>query len=237
LLSVIIPTHNEAKRIRPTLESLTRFLRTKKIPFELVIVDDGSDSTSEIVRKFGEENSWLRLNLMHFRKRLGKGGGVKKGLEAARGANLLVYDADAATPPSEIPKALAALKESDVVIGSRSAPGAVVQGITPHRRLSSRVFNLLVRLLFGLPFSDTQCGFKAFRKKVGKNLARELTHSGFEFDVELLYRAKKKGFSVKEIPVCWKHVPGGPLEAGFLGVFKTALKMIWELLKLRLELR
>ncbi|NYZ77794.1 glycosyltransferase [Candidatus Micrarchaeota archaeon] len=237
MLSVIIPTHNEAKRIRPTLESLTRFLRARKTAFELVIVDDGSDSTSEIVRKFGEENSWLKLNLMHFPKRLGKGGGVKKGLEAARGEALLVYDADAATPPSEISKALEALKENDVVIGSRCAPGAVVQGVSPHRGLSSRVFNLLVRLLFGLRFSDTQCGFKAFRKKAGKALAGEITHSGYEFDVELLYRAKKKGFSIKEIPIRWKHVPGGPLEAGFFGVFKTALKMVLGLLKLRFELR
>ncbi len=237
MLSIIIPTHNEAKRIRPTLEALTRFLRAKKTVFELVVVDDGTDATSEIVREFGEENSWLKLKLMHFPKRLGKGGGVKKGLEAARGEALVVYDADAATPPSEIPKALEALKTSEVVIGSRAAQGAVVRGVAPHRSASSRVFNALVRLLFGLRFSDTQCGFKAFKKKPGKILARELTHSGFEFDVELLYRAKKHGFLIKEIPVRWKHVPGGPLEAGVFGVFKTALEMVWGLLKLRMELR
>lgn len=234
MLSIIIPTHNEEKRVEPTLRALLSFLKHAHFNYEIVVVDDGTDATSEIVRQFAEENENKRIKLMHFPKRLGKGGAVKKGFLAARG-DCLLYDADASTPPNEIPKLVEGLKTHEIVVGSRYAPGARAR-IQFHRRLAAKAFNALANALFALGVSDTQCGFKALRARAAKTLARELVHTGFEFDVELLARAKKHGFRVKEVAIEWRHVAGGPLEKSFLEVLKTAFKMLFGLVKLRFEL-
>jgi dolichyl-phosphate beta-glucosyltransferase len=232
MLSIVIPTHDEEKRILPTLGALTKFLKGR-YDYEIIVVDDGSDATADIVREFAEKNK--RVRLIHFPKRVGKGAAVKRGLLAGKGSELLIYDADAATPPDEIPRLVQALKTYDVAIGARHAHGEA--GGPFYRRVVRRGFNLLLRALFGWRFRDTQCGFKALRKKAARVLAREMRRAGYEFDVELLARARRRGFSIAEIPVEWKHVPGGPIErAGAFETLANAARILFGALEVRLEI-
>ncbi len=228
MLSIIIPTFNEEKRIRPTLEALTKFLRWR-CTFEIVVVDDGADATAEIVRGFSKKNP--KVKVIHLARSAGKGCAVRRGLLAARGNEILVYDADAAVPPSEIPKILRSLQTFDVVVGARK------KSVGPfYRRLIRSGYNLFVRVLFGWSFSDTQCGFKALRRGAARSLAREMRCDGYAFDVELIALARKHGFSIVEIPVEWKHVAGGPIErAGAPSKIANALRMLAATIKIRLE--
>jgi glycosyltransferase involved in cell wall biosynthesis len=231
MLSIVIPTHDEEKRILPTLGALTKFLKGR-YDYEIIVVDDGSDATAEIVREFAEKNK--RVRVIHFSRRIGKGAAVKRGLSAGKGSELLIYDADAATPPDEIPRLVQALKTYDVAVGARHAHDEA--GGPFYRRVVRRGFNLLLRALFGWRFRDTQCGFKALRKNAAKVLAREMRRAGYEFDVELLARARRQGFSIVEIPVSWRHVPGGPIErASAFETLAAACRMLAGTVKVRLE--
>ena len=227
-LTILIPTHNEEQRIGKTLEALNSFLRKSKIKAEILVVDDGSDRTASISRSFG-------ARVLHFPKRLGKGGGVHAGLKQAKG-DIVIYDADASTPPDEIPRLLAALKNADVAIGSRYSRASRAK-MPAIRKFTGRSFNILVRILFGLPFTDTQCGFKAIRKEANARLAPQLKETGFVWDVEFLTVALRNGLRVEEVPVRWRHVTGGPTAAGgILGLLGTALRMLSDVVALRLRL-
>jgi glycosyltransferase involved in cell wall biosynthesis len=228
MISVIVPTHNEEKRIGGTMEKLQNYLDSAGIDYEVMVADDGTDRTAEIVSKFGARNKGIKL--IHFNRRLGKWGAILEAVKQARG-DALIYDADASVPPAEIGKVVVALKEFDVVVGSRNLEGARVEsGFL--RRVYGRLFNLLVRVLFGLKIGDTQCGFKAARKKVWEKIGSRILTTGFAGDVEFLVKAKKFGFSVKEIPVKWRHVGGGPFQKSTL---KNALKMFREVIELKLR--
>ena len=204
-LTVLIPTHNEEKRIGKTLDALKEF--------NVLVVDDGSDSTPQIARQKG-------ARVIHYNKRQGKGGAVIKGIQAAETRHVLLYDADAATPPSQIPRITGV--KADVVVGTRYHPESKAE-MKLHRVIAGKTFNFLARALFGLRVSDTQCGFKLFDKKKVAPLLGECVEKGFVWDVEILYRAKQAGLSIKELPVEWRDVEGGTPEAD--GLFKTAWKM------------
>mgnify|MGYP001571241496 CR=1 FL=1 len=210
MFSVIIPTHNEEKRIYATLARLLSFLRTNYAArFEVIVIDDGIDSTEKIVSRFAAQKK-NNLSLRHFSTRIGKGGAIMKGIRFARGQFCITYDADAAVPPKEIPGMLDALKSSDIVVGSRAVENAVIVGRVPlRRRFASRAFSLVVGFLFRLGVRDTQCGFKGFRRKRILPLLPRLHRTGFEWDVELLVKAKKAGLRLKEIPVEWHHKKEG----------------------------
>jgi len=232
MFTVIIPAYNEARRIQPTLEQLTKELDSRKLDYQILVVEESSDETPQIVQRFGQKNP--RVRNAHFTTRLGKGGGLVEGLKLAAG-DAITYDADAATPASEIPKLLSALQQNDLAIGSRYLPGSHTVGVTGFRKIASRLFNLLVRLLFFLPFVDTQCGFKAVKASaIPKLLAKPFHSRGFEWDIELLARAKQLGLRVAEVPVEWHHVEGGTVEGG--STLKTGWKMFKGLLKLRAAL-
>ncbi|MFH1199938.1 MAG: glycosyltransferase [Candidatus Micrarchaeota archaeon] len=210
MFSVIVPTHNEERRIFDTLAFLTEYLKRNHAgKFEIVAVDDGADSTQKILALFAKDKA-NRLRFYHFGKRLGKGAALTLGILRAKGELCITYDADAAVPPQEIPKMLAALARADVVFGSRKAQKAVIVGRIPlRRRLASKVFNFLVNLLFRLGASDTQCGFKGVRRQRILPVLRKIRSTGFEWDVELLVRAKRAGLKVSEIPVEWHHKKEG----------------------------
>lgn len=233
MLTVVVPTYNEAGRILPTMEQLAAELRSLSLECEILAIDESRDETPHLVRAFARRST-VPVRMAHFPHRLGKGGALVEGMREARG-DVLFYDADSATPASEIPKLLAALRHSDITIGSRYLPGSRAEGITLFRRFSSRCFNLLVRLLFGLPYADTQCGFKAVRASaIPRLLSRPFNSRGWEWDIELLARARQLGLSVAEVPVKWRHVPGGPLEAS--STFKTGWRMFKGILRLRSSL-
>ncbi|MFH1107126.1 MAG: glycosyltransferase [Candidatus Micrarchaeota archaeon] len=231
MFSVIIPTHNEEKRVFDTLARLTHFLQ-QNYPrkFEIIVVDDGTDSTQRIVRFFARKPA-NRVRLAHFGRRLGKGGALMQGIRLARGGHCICYDADAAVPPEEIPKMLDALVRFDVVIGSRKAERAVIVGRIPlRRRFASRAFNTLVTLLFRLGVRDTQCGFKGFgRKKILRILPR-IRSRGFEWDVELLVCARHAGLTLHELPVEWHHKKEGKV------VLRDTLHMLQGVIRLKRDI-
>ncbi|MEW5955190.1 MAG: glycosyltransferase [Candidatus Micrarchaeota archaeon] len=212
MLSVIIPAKNEAKRIGATLERLCSFLRRQKISAEVIVVNNGPDSTPEIVREKKKKYPFIRL--LDFKTPLGKGRAVREGLKVAKG-NALICDADASWSPEEIPKLVSALEHADLAVGSRRSPQSRVYGLPFTRRLASAAFAFFVRLLFGLGVRDTQCGFKAVRRTAYLKMLPLLKVDLFEWDVEFLLVARQLGLRVAEIPVTWHYRKGGTMSLSF----------------------
>jgi len=195
--SLIIPAYNEEKRIGEVLDILTKKLKD----YEIIVVDDGStDKTKEIALSKG-------VKVISYKKNRGKGYAVKKGFLNANGDLIGFVDADKSISYIYIERVFDALKDADVAIASRRSKDSKITVKQPLiRRLASRLFNLfVVRLVFGLDISDSQCGCKAMKKEAAKYLARKTESNGFEFDVEMLWLAKLRGYKIKEVPVVWKH--------------------------------
>src|SRR5213593_1892814 len=168
-LSIVIPAYNEAVRLAKTLRTVVDYLRENWPDAELIVVDDGSsDNTAALARQTFEDSGNLRTSVISYKSNLGKGRAVRLGLLAARGEVTLFSDADLSTPITETPKLVEPILrgEYDVTFGSRALERGLIGVHQPWRReQGGRVFNLLVRLATGLPFWDTQCGFKAFRMR------------------------------------------------------------------------
>ena len=198
--SLVIPAYNEEKRITPLFDAIPSF------DGELIVVCDGTDNTAGVVDAIAARRKDLTIRCLRFETRLGKGGGVFAGLAAARAPFVGYFDADGSTSVGEMMRLFAELTEHDGTIGSRWVPGSklrVRQGFM--RRLESRGFNLLIRILFGLKFSDTQCGAKVFKKSAIDAVLPLMKSRGFEFDVELLWRMRRAGFAIVEIPIEWQN--------------------------------
>lgn len=219
--SVIIPAYNEERTIVRAVRETVDVFRGLQKPFEIIVVDDGSrDRTAAVAARLRTEVPELTL-LRHAANR-GKGAAVRTGVERARGDAFLFLDADLATHPSEFPSFLSALRTADVVIGSRTMRGARIPEPQPwYRVLLGKLFNLVaVRWYLGLPYHDTQCGFKAFTQKT-KPLFRQMRSSGWAFDAELLMRARRAGFRIAELPVTWRHGR----------VSRVRLRDVWQIAK------
>jgi len=198
--SLVIPAYNEEFRITPLLEGINRF------DGELIVVCDGTDRTAEIVESVAAQRPDLHIRCLRFDHRLGKGGGVLAGLSAARAPLVGYFDADGSTGINEMHRLFQAVSSADGAIGSRWIPGSqltVRQGFM--RRVESRGFNLLIRLLYGLPYNDTQCGAKVFKKEAIDAVLPAMISRGFEFDVELLWRLRCAGFVITEVPIEWQN--------------------------------
>lgn len=209
-LSIVIPAYNEAKRISRTLETLQKFLEVRSLTAEVIVVNDGSsDETAAVVESHCRQ--WNVLRLIDNGGNRGKGFSVRNGALAAEGDVILFTDADLSAPITEAPKLVDPIAngECDVTFGSRAVDRSLI-GVhqSPFRETSGRIFNLCVQGLTGLPFKDTQCGFKAFRRSVARPVFERQTIMGFGFDPEILYIAKKRGLRLREIPVRWNHVEG-----------------------------
>lgn len=209
-LSIVIPAYNEAKRISRTLETLQRFLKARGWTAEVIVVNDGSsDETAAVVESHCRH--WNALRLIDNGGNRGKGFSVRNGALVAEGDVILFTDADLSAPITEAPKLVDPIAngECDVTFGSRAVDRSLI-GVhqSPFRETSGRIFNLCVQGLTGLPFKDTQCGFKAFRRSVAGPVFERQTIMGFGFDPEILYIAKKQGLRLREIPVRWDHVEG-----------------------------
>lgn len=228
-LSVVIPVYNEEHCIAESIRRVTAFLTLKGDPWELVVVSDGSkDDTNAIVSAAAARDPHVRF--LAFETNLGKGATVRRGVLASHGKNILVTDADLAAPIKEVEKLLSALGEGfDAAIGSRGIrkKGRDVQQ-TPHRALSGRVFNWIVRLFFLKGFKDTQCGFKCFKREAALPVFEAQRLNGFSFDVEILYLALKRGFKIKEVPVMWRAGAKSKVR-----VLRDSVRMIRELFLLR----
>ena len=214
-LSIVIPAYNEAVRLGNTLQAVVNYLRQDMPEAEIIVVDDGSaDDTAAIAREIFNDSGSLRTSVISYKSNLGKGRAVRLGLLAARGDVALFSDADLSTPITEAPKLIEPIVNGqfDVTFGSRALDRELIGVHQPWRReQGGRVFNLVVRLATGLPFWDTQCGFKAFRMSVCRPLVEAATVDRFGFDVELLYLAFRAGLKLKEVPVRWDHNEGSKI--------------------------
>jgi dolichyl-phosphate beta-glucosyltransferase len=231
-LSLIIPAYDEEARLGRTLREVCAYLNAQPGACELIVVDDGShDATARVAEEaFTAYAGQVSPNLIRLRPNAGKGYAVRAGLLAARAPIALFSDADLSTPITETPKLTGPIRagQYDAVFGSRAVDRKLVGVHQPWaRELSGRFFNQMVRLATGLPFHDTQCGFKAFRMDVCRPLIEACVIDRFGFDVELLYVAHAAGLRLKEWPVRWNDVAGSKVN------FRTGLQGFDELREVR----
>jgi len=226
-LTVLIPAHNEEKRMDSCLQRLTDFLSSNHPSSEIVISEDGStDRTVQIVREFRRKRQAIPLMLLTAPRRLGKGGGLKRGLEVARGEFTVFTDTDLPVPLVTITQALALLRNgADVVAGSRVIKGAARNEPFSRKALSSG-FHALARILLGMRW-DSQCGFKAVRTKVGREAFARMENPGFAYDVDFLIQAKRLGARVVEMPVQWHYNRDTSmrLSRDVIGMFKELMRI------------
>ncbi len=227
-ISLAIPAYNEEKRIGGTLTDYQAFAGQNYSDYELLVVCDGcTDRTPEIVKEFCKRSP--RIKLLEFPHKLGKGGGVLEGFKVAKGDVIGFVDADGAVSPEEFDKLVKALDGADCAIASRYvATSKILAKQSPMRRVASRSFNLLVRMVFGLPFKDTQCGAKVMNNSIVDDVLPQMISRGYEFDVELLWRIKKSNHVIKEVPITWQHKGDSAFS------LKCAPRMFLNLLKVRL---
>ena len=232
--SLVIPAYNEAHRIGQTLSQVLEYLQRTSETSEVIVVDDGSnDGTSDLVREAFSHAGKVETRLIQRAPNHGKGAAVRAGLRAARRPIALFSDADLSTPIEEAPKLLEPIVagEVDVTFGSRALDRKLIGTRQSWKREhAGRLFNLIVRTATGLPFWDTQCGFKAFRLDVFRPILQQAQSDGFSFDVELLYLAHKANLRMREIPVRWNHHDGSKVH-----FVHDSLHMLQEVIILRLR--
>ena len=232
--SLVIPAFNEADRIGQNLRDALRYLEATSPESELIVVNDGStDATSQIVREVFAAPGPISTRLIEHSPNRGKGAAVRQGLLASTKPIGLFSDADFSTPIDETPKLIepVAAGEVDVAFGSRALNRRLIGNRQPWRReQAGRVFNLIVRVATGLPFWDTQCGFKAFRLDVCRPIFEAAQADGFGFDVELLYLAQQANLRMREIPVRWNHNEGSKVR-----VIYDSFRMFREVVEIRMR--
>jgi dolichyl-phosphate beta-glucosyltransferase len=205
-LSIIVPAYNEQDLIVNTLETLQNYLMKRRESFEIIVVDDGSgDNTVSLVEEWGGSHGGnLRLLINH--ENMGKGFSVRRAVEESAGQYLIFIDADLPYDLNAIDGFLDALLHGhDLAIGSRVLPGSEVKGVPALRFFAGQVFSWMVQIFLSLGVPDTQCGFKSFKADSAREIFRRLTISGFGFDVELLYIARKLKYRIKPVAVRMIH--------------------------------
>lgn len=215
-ISIVIPAYNEEKRLPATLERIRQYLAGTKWDFaEVLIVDDGSrDRTVAVAKKFAKRLD--RVRVLRNPGNRGKGYSVRHGMLKASGEWVLFTDADLSAPIEELDKLWDAAHEAraQVAIGSRAIDRSLIGTHQPvFRETAGKLFNLAVRLITFLPFHDTQCGFKLFEAKAAREIVRRQQLERFGFDVEVLFIARRLGYSAIEVPVRWNDVAGTKVSA------------------------
>jgi dolichyl-phosphate beta-glucosyltransferase len=232
--SIVLPAYNERERIAGTLDKILAHAAQCRWNVEVIVVNDGSsDDTAEMVNQRAREHPVLRL--LENPGNRGKGYSVRNGMLHAQGDILLFSDADLSSPIEEADKLFAAIaKGGEIAIGSRWVdPQLQIRRQPLYRRLFGRIFNLALRVILGLQFKDTQCGFKAFTRRSAQAIFPLQKIERWGFDPELLFLAEKFEFTVREVPVAWSHREGTrihPLRDG-IRMFGELLKVRWYALK------
>ncbi len=228
MISIIIPAYNEEHRIDSTLKSYNSYFSSIG-NYEIIVICDGcTDRTPLIVNEYCSKIP--NIKLLTFPRKLGKGGAIMKGFDAAIGNWVGFTDADEAVAPKDFYGMIKRLEKSefDCVIASRRVKGAkILSGQSFQRRCLSRIFNIVLRVLFQIDISDTQCGAKVLASNVYKSIKTDIKSTGFEFDAELLWRIKNKGFSIVEYPVSWSHTKHSRFS------IKNGPYMLWKLICIR----
>ena len=225
-LSIVIPAHNEESRLPRTLGQIFAFLEKQSYSSEVVIVENfSSDRTLEIAQEFAALHS--NLIVIHEEAR-GKGNAVRRGMLGAHGEYRFICDADLSMPIDEIIKFVPPqLADFDIAIGSREAKGAVRHDEPLYRHLGGRVVNFMIRALILPGLNDTQCGFKCFRAEVTESIFRQQTLTGWSFDIEVLYLARKKKLRIREIPIHWHFDADSKVRA-----VRDALRMFGDIFRI-----
>jgi dolichyl-phosphate beta-glucosyltransferase len=230
-LSIVVPCYNEAARLPATMERLGGHLHALRRPYEVILVDDGSsDRTLSFLQDAARH--WRAAQVVALRSNRGKGRAIAEGVRVSRGDVVLYTDADLSTPIEELGRLEGALTEgADVAFGSRTVSRAERAPRPLHRRLMARTFNVVVQAILLPGFRDTQCGFKAFRGGVARELFADLRTDGFAFDVEILLKARRAGYRVEEVSVRW-------LDSGTsrISPLRHSLQMLRDVVRLRLRL-
>ena len=227
--SFIIPAYNESSRLRPTLDEVLRYSQQRNWDAEILVVDDGSrDDTAQIVRAYGKAHP--QILLVENPGNRGKGFSVRNGMLHAQGDICLFTDADLSSPMTEAQKLLDAIAAgADIAIGSRWLRSELQIERQPiYRQAFGRIFNLVLRVFLGMNYADTQCGFKAFRREAAQRIFPLQKIERWGFDPEILFLARRMGFSVKEVPVIWAHSEGTRLHP-----FRDGVRMFLDVLRVR----
>ncbi len=230
MISIIIAAYNEEKRIKPSLFKIKDYINNQGMDYEIIVVDDGSsDRTSEVVK--GVIPDIPHLNVIRYEVNRGKGYALKTGVLASKGKVVLLSDADLSTPIEELSKLLPLISNNscEVAIGSRALILSEIIKKQPWwRQNMGKIFNKIVKFVVLDDFQDTQCGFKIFSGDVARAIFQEVQTERFAYDVEILARAKKKGYRISEIPIRWINSPESKVNP-----LKDSFQMVFDLLKIR----
>lgn len=229
-VSIVIPMFNEAERLHGTFERLANFTAAHPEVIEVVMVDDGStDQTSHLLRHVPPG---IPSSVISYGQNAGKGYAIRRGILEAAGETVLVSDADLSTPLEELETLYPHLDSYDVVIGSRGLDPSTVRTPQPwYRQAMGKIFNRIMRVITGVPFHDTQCGFKLFKADAARDVFRDAVVDRFAFDVEVLILALHKGYSVAEVPVLWYDVEGSRVSIG-----RDSARMLSDTIRIRQRL-
>ncbi len=231
LLSIVLPAYNEEARLHSTLGQVFDFLKDQDYTAEVIVVENGShDKTLAIAQSFAKEHPGLTV----LQEPLpGKGSAVRKGMLAASGDYRFMCDADLSMPIVEVNRFIPpALDDFDLAISSREAPGAVRYDEPEYRHLGGRAINLIIRSLALPGIHDTQCGFKCFHAPIAEDLFKHQTLTGWSFDIELLYLARRRAYRIVEIPIPWYFNADTKLSP-----VRDALQMVLDIWSIRLNAR
>ena len=229
-LSIVIPAHNEEYRLPPMLEAYAAYFQEKYgNEAELIVVPNFcEDRTAEVARAFMER--FPKLKVLDDPGHVGKGGAVVLGAQAAEGDLIGFVDADGATSPEAFDDLVEKISIDGCIIASRWLKESTMSPQQPlSRRVASRCFNLMVRILFGLKLSDTQCGAKLFRREVLQQVMRNIGVTNWAFDVDMLFQTKRLGASIREIPTVWNDVAGSKIK-----VCRSSMQMFVAMVRLRM---
>ncbi|NTW90021.1 MAG: glycosyltransferase [Candidatus Moranbacteria bacterium] len=233
-ISIVIPCHKEAEVIETNILTVNEYLSGLFDRHEIIVVTDGSpDGTDNAIDALIRSRSDIPLTHIQFPDNRGKGAAVKAGILASRFETVLFMDADLTIPIEELGEFMSALGQSDIVIASRLAPGAKFEEPVPwYRVLMARGFHLLQILILGnFEFSDTQCGFKLFRRNVALDIFRRITIRRFAFDAELIFLAKHLDYRVAILPVTVRKDPRDTN----VRIVRDPIDMLFSLLQIRLN--
>jgi dolichyl-phosphate beta-glucosyltransferase len=227
-VSLIIPAYNEEKRIGPSLHEVVQFMSTYAQPMEVLIVDDGSrDTTASVVQSFIDSpEGGARFQYLQYGSNRGKGYAVAEGLRHGTGKYLVFTDTDLSAPIDQLPRLIEGLEAgADIAIASRRLPQSEVVGLPFSRHVMGSLFARLSRLVVLPGISDTQCGFKAYRREAARKLVEAQKIDGYTFDVEHLVLARQFGMKVVEVPVRWVFSEGSQIHG-----IRDSIRMFRDLL-------
>ena len=228
-LSIIIPAYNEETRLPATLEQIFIFLQSQPYTSEVLVIENGSrDRTLQVAQAYAQTQPTLKV--IHNPER-GKGLAVRRGMLEARGEYRFMCDADLSMPAGEINRFFPPLLENaSIAIASREVAGAVRYNEPAYRHFVGRGYNMLIRWLALPNLHDTQCGFKCFRGEAAEQLFAKQTLTGWSFDVEILFIARRLGHKIVEVPIPWYYNAESKIN-----IFKDSLRMGMDLLKIRIN--